>query len=501
MSERKVEKVVANAFYMYLSNIANISLGALFWIIIGSIASPRDFGDALAVTSFAGVVSGVIDLGLSGAVVRFLGEYSSNEKMRLSIAQITLLAKLLIHLASSVAIVILSLYNPALLGLQRTQIIIAALFIALGFSSYFSSALLGVLETKPLLISTVIGNTAKIIIALYLYLFMGLGWIAIAIGYLMVSAPLLVIGPIYLREILFKKEAVLSREVVWSILKAGFSIWIPGIISLIASPLIGVLIIYNVSGYLETGGFYIATTIAGFTTALSGALLSVSLPYIASLRSEEISSKTATISRITRLSLSMAIPLAVPVIVFSREVLSLIREEYVGASSILILLVFSNLISIVPGMISNYLYAEARYRDVLSAGFIASVARILLYGLFAPSLGGLGISLTYLLISILSLAIYAYIIGKEAFLSITTPSIKTLSPLILVLVSLFRDSLEIYVNWLIIFAILLALSLLLEIRTRGLDKEDLVLLARALIPREVLSRISPFAKTLLEILY
>ncbi|MGC9148157.1 MAG: oligosaccharide flippase family protein [Sulfolobales archaeon] len=498
MSESsRASRVVLGGLFLYLNNLVNISLGALFWIILGSVASVKDFGDALAIFSAASIVLGLLDLGLSASMVRFLGEYSEKDPfMKRSVLSTAMIMGLLLLPMGSLAIYLISVaFNINIFNLSREQIYATIYIILLGFSGYFSSYFLGIIDLIPLFIANFIGNILKIIVALILSL-AGFGWVGILIGYSMIGLSILVVG--VSRIVRENITLGINPDLAKKMLRAGISLWAPGLISLVASPSIGVVALYTTTGAFEAGAFYIANTVAGFSTALAGAVSAVALPHISSLQ-DPVARKTH-LYRFARLGLALTIPVATSIIIFSSNILGLIKREYIVATDMLVILVFSNIIGYVAGILSNYLYASERYREVLEIGLLSSVIRVVLYIYLIPLLGGLGIAYTYLIVSIATLIITLKLTEADVGLGVLKETYKTFAPLTLLILVLFRRLLP-DVLWLVEFAAILLISLLIETRLRNIRREDLFVIARSVLPSTLFRLLEPYSRTILGILF
>jgi O-antigen/teichoic acid export membrane protein len=200
------------------------------------------------------------------------------------------------------------------------------------------------------------------------------------------------------------------------------------------------------------------------------------------------------------LGLALTIPVATSIIIFSSNILGLIKREYIVATDMLIILVFSNIIGYVAGILSNYLYASERYREVLEIGLLSSVIRVVLYIYLIPLLGGLGIAYTYLIVSIATLIITLKLTEADVRLGVLKETYKTFAPLTLLILVLFRRLLP-DVLWLVEFATILLISLLIETRLRNIRKEDLYVIARSVLPSTLFRLLEPYSRTILGILF
>jgi O-antigen/teichoic acid export membrane protein len=116
--------------------------------------------------------------------------------------------------------------------------------------------------------------------------------------------------------------------------------------------------------------------------------------------------------RIIKISTVISIPFSSSVFFYSDDVIALLGSHYADASLLLrlfLIAIFPNSISL---MIGQLVYANGNYRQVLYIGLASSIPTTLLYFVLVPILGSTGAATSYLVGSIVGLAMSAIISKK-----------------------------------------------------------------------------------------
>ncbi len=114
----------------------------------------------------------------------------------------------------------------------------------------------------------------------------------------------------------------------------------------------------------DAGLFFIALTIVTGITSVMYSLFTISFPALSAMKDGR---KRFTINTI-RLSLIIAIPFSTSLIFYSEDILGLLGDEYMSASSILDVLLLAMLPTAIQYGITSLVYSYGNYRQVLFLG-------------------------------------------------------------------------------------------------------------------------------------
>ena len=255
----------------------------------------------------------------------------------------------------------------------------------------------------------------------------------------------------------------LSMNALIDVLVAGIASWLPSIVVL-AGQWLGVLFVFGSSGAVETGYYYVAYTISGVVLGVSTSILGLLLPVLSGMSD----GRKRAASRALRISLLFMTPVAVFVAVYPWLPLSLLGREYVSASNILTILLFSSVPLAVTACINSLVYAYGYYGMVLGIGLSQNLPRIILYLFLVPRYGGLGAAISFTLGTYFGF-LYSLLVARRIGFYLDTRSIgKTVAvPVFLGISSYFLGF-----HW-VIGLIIIASSYILYARLGLLSRRDL----------------------------
>jgi len=172
------------------------------------------------------------------------------------------------------------------------------------------------------------------------------------------------------------------------LLAAGLAGYLPSLVGTLGNWL-GVIVLYGGVGAVETGLFYVASTLAGVVAGIPTAVLSLMMPYLSGLKS----GRGEAAEKALRLSLAAAMPLAAVLIAYPEMPLMLLRREYLEAAPILRLLLAPLPLATYNMVVGSLLYASAMYRLVAIRGVVTNLVSTLLYYPLALSMDGIGVAI------------------------------------------------------------------------------------------------------------
>ncbi len=387
-----VGRVFRGGFWLYGSSIVNNLFGFFYWMIISALAGSEVLGFTSATIGLASLINGLLNLGINVGLTRFLGQCIGlrDRECLLKYLWSTTLFTVIIYVATGTILYVLGSLGYHLWSYTPEMLRIASIMVLLGVSQVLQAFLISCLRTDILFYSTIIGNVLKFVIGVGL-VYYGFGWIGAAIGYAFIGLTNLIVSFIYaLRVIGFR--LVFSLDVLVNVLRAGVVSWLPSVVVL-AGQWLGVLFVFGSTGAVETGYYYVAYTISGVVLGVSTSILGLLLPVLSGMSD----GRKRAASRALRISLLFMTPVAVFVAVYPWLPLSLLGKEYVSASNILTILLFSSVPLAITTCINSLIYAYGYYGMVLGIGLSQNLPRIILYLFLVPRYGGLGAATSFTL--------------------------------------------------------------------------------------------------------
>lgn len=406
-----------NGLYIYSSNLLNMVLGYIFWILIANYSGtegPASIGTISAAVSFSTMMASVLLLGIPSGIQKFIGkEYGEHNLASIaSLITSSMILTLMLSIVASIVIVSLGEQAVSIIKLPWEFLMASMiLLVALVIQQLLSSSLIAISQSHFLLFGTIMQNASKIIIVI-IFLINGYGLTALLVSYLastILSLPILSLGIVRrmpkIRKISFRAD--ISR-----LLKASSVNWVPTIVSTIGGQL-SVLIVFGYSGAVEAGEYYVASIVFSAAIAVPMAIINAAFPVLSRMveQSKEIT------SRITKIGLMFSSPLSVIVAIYSTSLLRLLNPHFGNASLPTMLFMIAVIPTVLNYSVYYLLYALGKYRNVLIIGLVENITKVVLYFILVPQYGVLGAVISF--ISGPSLAVLVISVTQRTYYAIS----------------------------------------------------------------------------------
>lgn len=422
---KSFEKLAKGSYFLILDNIVNLSLGALFWIVLAKLIDAAPLGQAMVAVAFATSVIGFAGYGVQVTISKYMSEYNARGMPRVSRRILSLGIKLALIVSGSVAVVI-ALLSGYIAGEAYNDPSMAVLLMiaVLTFlpSQTVVSALMGAYQgshkMKFALISDSIYQVIRLGTAVFLVMaaFSGYG---IIMSFAIASIIASVLGYVYFVPKLFKdayertssdtegkSEITGLRQIVKF---SAHNYAAVGMKTLTAQ--IGVLIVGTQD--FELAAFYglsvlISNLVGGVLNAVSRALLPTATEEWTKGNKEGLAH---TLDSGIRLSMLISGIGFLVLVIQPSQVLGLISEQYIEASSALRILVVASITYSLGAIVTSMLNAANRASEVAKIGIISS---------------SITIALTFILTPIMYIegAAYALLAGSVASMVMSFTSLK-----------------------------------------------------------------------------
>jgi O-antigen/teichoic acid export membrane protein len=438
MSAQK--KFVSSSLLLFLDSIVLGAGGWLYWLVMTKFTSSSEIGQATTVYSLIVLVDTLTQLSLEYPLLK----KSSIERSRILGAALTIELAITLSVTPFVIFLLSNVYDE---NLQKyTWIAIVMLpVLAISFVSHF--ALLGVSNSKTILVVDTVATGMKLGIGYVLVAQLGYGSLGILLSFLIQA---LFIGG---TTLFFSLQTFGIKfgdlKVIKETVKDGLANMPSKLSRTLIFSLSVVLLAYFGVRASEVGQFYIALLITVFVGSLVSSMAYMVIP------ASSISKRDLT-SGSLRIGISVTSPMIAALLTSPTFILSLLGNQYLSAETILIVLAIAIFpLTIVTNAISKFNFSGNSKKLVL-LGTIQLLVFLIFFFLLVPYAGTLGAALSiliaysatsitailwldrilikYILVSGIAIFI-GYCAGKtlEVFLVGTGTAISNILPLIIAL--------------------------------------------------------------------
>jgi O-antigen/teichoic acid export membrane protein len=479
---KSFEKLAKGSYFLILDNIVNLSLGALFWIVLAKLIDAAPLGQAMVAVAFATSVIGFAGYGVQVTISKYMSEFNVKGSPRAAMRVLSLGIKLALIVSGSVAVAIALLSGYIASEAYHDPSMAALLVLAvLTFlpSQTVVSALMGAYQgshkMKFALISDSVYQVIRLGIAVFLVL-ASVGSFGIILSFAIASIVASFLGYVYFVPRLFDRNAIANdanregglRGLRQIVKFSGHNYAAVGMKTLTAQ--IGVLIVGTQD--FELAAFYGLSVL--ISNLVGGVLNAVSRAILPTATEEWTKGNKAgfgyTLDAGIRLSMLISGIGFLVLVVQPDQVLGLISEQYVEASSALRILVVASIIYSLGAIITSMLNAANRAAEVAKIGITSSGVTIALTFVLTPIMYIEGAAVALLAGSVASLAMSAISLKSKEGITISARSTLKPSAAMLAGVAVAFGAMTIIPNVVValIFALLayLAISIGWRITTR-----------------------------------
>ena len=387
------EDFVTPGILLFLDNILVSAGGWIYWLIISKITTATEIGIAITIYSLVILVTSIAHLGIEYPLLK----KSVFSGSRILGTSLTLELGLIFGSIPIVLIAINGLYDET--TRQFTWILIS-LLILLTIENVLRFALLGISNSKIVLILDLIAQGIKLPVGFFL-VYLSFGAFGLLVSYV-VEGIFVVCTSLYFVRKSFSFELGDSKYFKETIKDALVNTPAKLSKTIIVTLSIVLLSFMNISDS-NIGIFYIALMITIVASSFASSMAYMVIPSSSKLMKDLSRSSL-------RISLSLTAPIVVALLVAPRSILSLIGPEYENAETVLYILSMSIIpASITMNMISM-LNNLGKSKMLILNGLVQILVFLLSFFTFVPIYGTLGAAISILI---------AYLISSLLFLILT----------------------------------------------------------------------------------
>ena len=388
MSHRTTfNKLGKASYFLILDNLANLGIGAVFWLILAKMADPTTIGQAMVVTGLATTVIGFTGAGIQAALSKFLSEYNARNMPNTvrGVLRRGVMGSLII---SAIMAVIISLLSGqiATLAYQDSTLAIFIIFTITTFlpTQTIMSAMLGAFQgmhlAKYVAMADSIFQASRIAFVMLAFIY-GLGVFGILLGVTLASCFSLAVCYFYFLPRAIPKSAAKEEKSEDGDMKKVVNFMSLNYVSVgvkILSNQFGVLVLGTQS--FEWAAFYglvllISKIVGSFSHSVGNALLPTASEQWIKGNKNELRNMVNTAIRISILISGFGF---IILMIDPMYFLSLISESYVQAAWALRILAVAAIMTAITAILTSLLNAANRPGDVAKISTTSSVTTIIL---------------------------------------------------------------------------------------------------------------------------
>ncbi|MGH9922742.1 MAG: oligosaccharide flippase family protein, partial [Nitrososphaerales archaeon] len=283
MTDKSFEKLARGSYYLILTSIVNLTIGALFWIVLAKITDPATLGQVMVVIAIATSVIGFAGYGVQVTISKYISEYNARNMIDNSrkVLQLGLKIALIVSGSAALCIALLSghIASTAYQNPSLAPLIIFVVITYLPAQTVIASitgAFQGSHKMQYNFLTYLIYDLVRLAIAVTLVLY-GLGSLGILIGFGAASIAVSLLGYTFMiPKVIPRSKSSTGEKIDYGVKHiltfSGLNYFSVGMRTLSAQ--IGVLILGTLN--LEWAAFYgvsvlIANVVGGISLAVSKA--------------------------------------------------------------------------------------------------------------------------------------------------------------------------------------------------------------------------------------
>jgi len=413
------KKLISNAIYLFADWFILTLMSFLYWLIAGKTLLPQEYGIVSTSVNLATLLSGISLLGLNSAAWKLIPEYlvrKQGGKVN-SLIRFVLKATIFSSLIFSLSLILLSSFLSSILKISQAVIFLVAiaLFI-LSLSSQLGNIIYGFQNMKRLFLTDLCGQVTKVSISAIL-IFLGFSYFGPLLGFLF---GILVLSLLRFFSISFKGKfgKINKKEIFFNYALPAFIAGLAWII-FVNGQYVLLTILKNPEA---TGIFTIAMVLTSPIVVMPQVLTQALLPIISqlSINHNSKAKQSYLIQLVFRYSLFVSLPVALFLIIFSKQVILIVsRAEYLPASQLFPILAFASIIYGLGNVFLSNLYAIGKTKLNRNIVILTTVTFFIIAVPLIKHYSAFGLSLAYFF-AVTTLSLLSFFFMKK-FLKITLP--------------------------------------------------------------------------------
>lgn len=407
----KVQTIFKNMSWLTISQVI-ASICAFIWtILLGRYLGVTNFGIYGFATSFSGMLSLTVDLGISTHIVRHIAtDYDSAPKY--------LGNAIPLKNIFAIGTLLLTLILLILMGQDKLTIIVTLLFTIEMIIKSFIGLLNGSFQAFEEGKYQGIGNTLLNVILLIFILiaiFTDLEIYGIAIAYILANLIALIYAYYVLTKHITKPKFELDIEFCKKITLYSLPFAATSILYTIYYS-IDVVMLTNIVGSYATGIYNAAYKLILVLTIFYSTYTAVIFPVMSKLFKNNEEMLIISLEKSLKYLMFIILPISVATVIYSSDIIQLIYgSNYAPASTVISILIWTVCLLFISGANNSLLNASHKEVTLTRIYGIAAVFNVILNFIMIPHLSYIGAAITTVLSDVLIVIIQFYVIYKLGY--------------------------------------------------------------------------------------
>lgn len=406
MSQVKI--MFKNMSWVMISQLIASILGFIWTILIARYLGVENYGILGFATSFVGLISVTLDLGITSYSVRQIAtDHNSASKYLNNI--LPLKSLLAIGTFALLSIILI------LMKFDETTITITLLFMINSIFQNFTGTFNGTFQAFEKMKYQGIGNTLSsvlLFIFILITIYTDWGLLGITGAYILAYMIGFIYEYISLKKYILKPKFEFDKTFFKQLLISGFPFAITGMLFTVYYS-IDVVMLSQISGNYATGIYNATYKLISVLTLFYSIYSAVIYPVMSKFFKNDKKLLVISYEKSIKYLMLVMIPLSVATVFYSSDIIQLIYgHQYNAASSALCILIWTVCLLFVNGPGNILLTASHKEVSVTKIYLIAAIFNITLNFILIPYLSFIGAAITTVLSDILIFIIQKYLIHK-----------------------------------------------------------------------------------------
>lgn len=407
MTQYISQKIISNIFYYFLDLVTVTLAGCAFWVVMGKLLSPEQYGVLTVVIALLYVASSLTTAGLVEVLPRFIPQYlgAGQSAAAGGLIRWSLRGALCLAVTSAAAVFLLA--DPLAASLAKPSVLfqLLALLLLTATIAFIAKAVLqGLQNFRAMFLVDITGSVVRLVVAVALVL---AGWAALG-G---VAAWAIFFG---ITTVAFTAIALRLRLPVGVFERKPIFIFAAmSIASLLAHFLIlqgGVLVLAVLSSAEAVAWFGVAVVFGQFLLFVPAVLGGAIQPSLAELWISSRQELQQLLAASLKLAVLSVLPFTILFIIGAPLLISIIyTPSYLPAATLFPTFMFGSFLYSIAALALITLYAAGRPAARLAITGTGAAINLVMCVLLIPALGALGAALAFLAsqIAVVGLALAA----------------------------------------------------------------------------------------------
>jgi O-antigen/teichoic acid export membrane protein len=408
-------RIAKGSIWLSAGQIISTSIVFVGSIFIARLLKPDEYGLISIALLFPGLLLGLLDLGVSEAIIRF----SSLDRGRGYLSTIFVF-KIMTAFVTSLIIFILSDYMATILNRPYISSMIKILSIytlSEIINGSVGQILISFGEYDKAVFLSMIRNSVRVIVSVSLIL-LGLGVYGSIWGFSIASATVLAISITYISK--YISSLSFKKDLFKEIMSFSLPLYIPGLIGFPLNQIIDIFLAKYASN-IELGNYSVANNLLTSLGIIGGSMATSIYSTLPLLLGREDKLREVVYKSVIYTSI-IIVPLAIGLVVFSKPLVYLIYgDKYILAPFYLSLSALTGLSAVLGSyVIGSYLKAIGETSKIMRISFVNYLIYMPLALILIPIYRVFGLIISSLTAGFISTIYGLYIVQKDLGLSVVS---------------------------------------------------------------------------------